>query len=125
MKTLFKKELNYYLNNPLGYIVVILFAVFANFIYIKDIFVIGQASMKAFLGSMPWLLMIFIPAIAMRSFSEEKRNNTLESLLTLPVSESEIVVSKFLALLTLLAIALLLTLGLPIGLVIKSGLYVP
>jgi hypothetical protein len=54
MKTLYKKELSYYLNNPLGYIIVVLFAVFANFFYIKDIFVIGEVSMKDFLAVFPW-----------------------------------------------------------------------
>ncbi len=125
MKTLYKKELNYYLNNPLGYIIVALFAVFANFFYIKDIFVVGQASMRTFFSILPWLFLIFIPAISMRSLSEEKRSNTLETLLTLPISESQIVVAKFLALLTVMGVGLGLTLALPIGLSFFSKLYLP
>jgi ABC-2 type transport system permease protein len=124
MKTLYKKELSYYLNNPLGYIIVVLFAVFANFFYIKDIFVIGEVSMKDFLAVFPWLFLVFVPAITMRIISEEKKNNTLETLLSLPVSEAEIVTAKFLALLTVTAVAIGLTLGLPIALIFVSKLYI-
>ncbi len=116
MKALFKKEINYYLNNPIGYIVLILFAVFANFLFVKDIFVVGSASMRGFFGILPWLFLIFIPALSMRIFSEEKRINTIEVLLTLPISETQVVLAKFLALLTLVFISLILTLSLPVSL---------
>lgn len=116
MKALYKKELQFYLNNPIGYIVIILFAVFANFLFVKDIFVVGSASLKPFFDILPWLLMIFVPALTMRSISEEKKNNTLEVLLSLRVSETQIVLSKFLALLTMVAIGLLLTVSLPFSL---------
>ena len=95
MKNLYKKELNYYLNNPIGYIVVVLFAVFANFLFVKDIFVIGSASMRPFFSILPWLFLVFIPALSMRTLSEEKRVNSIEILLTLPVSETQVVLAKF------------------------------
>ncbi|MGB9707184.1 MAG: ABC transporter permease [Microgenomates group bacterium] len=116
MKALFKKEISYYLNNPLGYIILILFAIFANFLFVKDIFVLGSASMRSFFGILPWLFLVFIPSLSMRIFSEEKRINTIEVLLTLPVSETQIVLAKFFALLTLATISLVLTLSLPISL---------
>ncbi len=125
MKSLYKKEIGYYLNNPIGYIIVILFGVFANFLFVKDIFLIGTASMKPFFSFLPWLFMIFIPALSMRILSEEKRTNTLETLLTLPISETQIVTAKFFALLTVVCIGLLLTLSLPISLAFLSGLYFP
>jgi len=116
MKHLYKKELGYYLNNPIGYIVIILFAVFANFLFIKDIFLSGSASMKPFFGILPWLYLVFIPALTMRAIAEEKKANTIEILLSLPVSETQIVVAKFFALMTLIMIGLGLTFGLPISL---------
>jgi len=125
MFKLFKKELNHYLNNPVGYIVLILFVVFANFLYIKDIFVIGSASLRPFFGVLPWLLLIFIPALAMRSFSEEKRSNTIEVLLTLPLSETQIVIAKFMALMALISIGMLLTIGLTVSLSLLSKIYYP
>lgn len=125
MKNLYKKELNYYLNNPIGYIVIILFTIFSNFLFIKDLFAIGSASMQPFFAMMPWLFLIFIPALTMRVFSEEKKSNTIEVLLTQPISETEIVISKFLAIFTLVVVALVLTLGLPISLSFMSNLYLP
>jgi len=130
MKALIKKELQFYLNNPIGYIVIILFAVFANFLFIKDLFVIGSASMRPFFDELPWLLMIFVPAITMRMFAEERRTNTLEVLLGLPISELRIVISKFVVSLMVIIISLLLTVALPISLVIftkqlGAQLYIP
>lgn len=125
MKHLYKKELNFYLNNPVGYIVVVLFAIFANFLFVKDIFLIGSASMRPFFATIPWLLMVFIPALTMRSLSEEKRTNSIEILLSLPLSETEIVLAKFFALLSFLVIGLGLTVGLPISLMSLTRIYLP
>ncbi len=125
MLNLYKKEVNYYLNNPVGYIIIALFAVFANFLFIKDIFVIGSASLRPFFGLLPWLFLIFIPALTMRILAEEKRTNTIEILLTLPVSETQIILAKFLALTTLLLMSLSLTLGLPISLSFLTRMYFP
>lgn len=125
MFTLFKKELNYYLNNPIGYIIIVLFALFANFLFIKDIFVVGSASLRPFFNIIPWLFLVFIPALSMRILSEEKRTNTIEVLLTLPISETQIIISKFIALLTIASFSLLLTLGLPLSLSFLTKLYLP
>ncbi|MCX7996141.1 MAG: ABC-2 transporter permease [Patescibacteria group bacterium] len=122
MKALYFKELGYYLKNPIGYIVVVLFAVFANFLFLKDIFAIGSASMRPFFDMLPWLFMIFIPAVAMRVFAEERRSNTLETLLTLPVSETQIVLAKFFGVVTIVVLGLSLTLGIPILLTVLSGM---
>ena len=125
LKALYKKELNYYLNNPLGYIIAILFAVFVNFWFIKDVFVVGTTSMRSFFDFTPWLMMVFIPALAMRVFSEEKKSNTIEVLLTLPVEEWEIILAKFFTLLTMVFLSLLLTIGLPLSLSFLSKIYLP
>jgi len=125
MKYLYKKELNYYLNNPIGYIVVILFAIFANFLFVKDLFLVGSASMRPFFGILPWLLMIFIPSLTMRTLSEEKRTNTIEVLLTLPVSETQIIIAKFFALTTIVCLAFTLTVALPMSLGFLTKMYLP
>lgn len=111
---LFKKEIAFYFNSPTGYIIAVLFAVFANFLFVKDLFLRGTSSMRPFFDLLPWLLLIFIPAISMRIFAEERRTNTIEVLLTLPVTEAAVVISKFLALLFFATLSLVLTLSLPI-----------
>lgn len=120
MMALLKKELQFYFNNPLGYIVLVLFGVFSNFLFVKDIFVYGSASLRPFFELLPWLFMIFIPAVSMRIFSEEKRTNTMEVMLSLSVSELQIVVAKFLTLLLLVCVGLILTVGLPISMYVLS-----
>jgi len=115
MLTLFRKELNYYVNNVLGYIVIILFAVFANFLFMKDVFVVGSASLRPFFSIIPWLFLVFIPAVVMRSFAEEKKQNTIEVLLTLPLTESQIVIAKFASYFILVLASLLLTFSLPVS----------
>jgi ABC-2 type transport system permease protein len=70
-------------------------------------------------------MLIFIPALAMRSFAEEKRNNTIETLLSFPITETEIVLAKSGALFTLVGMALSLTLLIPVTLIYYSHLYIP
>lgn len=125
MLTLLKKELSYYFNNPVGYIVAILFAVFANFLFIKDLFLRGDSSMRPFFDILPWLFLVFIPALTMRIFAEEKRVNTIEVLLTLPISETNIVIAKFAALLIFSVFILLLTLLVPLTLMLVGKPYLP
>jgi ABC-2 type transport system permease protein len=121
MKNLIKKELNFYLNTPLGYITTILFGIFANFFFVKDLFITGSASLRPFFLLLPWFLLIFIPGQAMRSFSEEKRTNTIEVLLTLPYQETQIILAKFLANLILLSLSFLTKIYLPEVLVSYLG----
>ncbi|MGB9883023.1 MAG: ABC transporter permease [Microgenomates group bacterium] len=122
MKNLLKKELDFYLNNPLGYIVIVLFSVFINFFFVKDVFVSSIVSVRPLFNYLPWFLLIFIPVVSMRIFAEEKRLNTIEVLLTLPINEKTIVLAKFFALLILYFISLLLTFGLVIFLFFFSKL---
>ena len=115
MKALFKKELLFYFNSPLGYISIVLFGVFANFMFVKDIFVYGSASLRPFFEIVPWLFMIFIPAFTMRLIAEEKRTNTIEVLMSMPISEMQIVISKWLSTVLMVGVGLILTMGLPIS----------
>ncbi|PIQ73809.1 ABC transporter [Candidatus Roizmanbacteria bacterium CG11_big_fil_rev_8_21_14_0_20_36_8] len=115
MKALFKKELLFYFNSPLGYISIVLFGVFANFMFVKDIFVYGSASLRPFFEIVPWLFMIFIPALTMRLIAEEKRTNTIEVLMSMPISEMQIVISKWLSTVLMVGVGLILTMGLPIS----------
>lgn len=114
MKALYKKELMQLLNSPVGYSVPIVFALFLGYLFMKDIFVVGSASLKPFFGIAPWLLFLYLPAISMRSLSEEKRANTIEILMTLPLSESAVVMAKILSLFTITVITLLLTVSIPL-----------
>lgn len=112
-----KKELAFYFNNPAGYIIAVLFAVFAGFLFIKDIFLRGNTSMRPFFDAAPWLLIIFIPAVAMRMLSEEKRTHTLEVLLSLPITETQVVLGKFMGFMLFSLVSIALTLSIPAAIV--------
>ncbi len=80
------------------------------------IFVENQASMDRIFGLLPFLFILFIPAITMRSIAEERKSGTIELLLTMPIRDTEIILGKFFAAWSLIAITLLLTLPYPITL---------
>ncbi|OGK15246.1 hypothetical protein A2690_00545 [Candidatus Roizmanbacteria bacterium RIFCSPHIGHO2_01_FULL_39_12b] len=119
--SLTKKELGYYFNNPFGYIAATLFGIFASFVFVKDIFLVGDGSMRQFFEILVWLLLIFVPTVAMRLFSEEKRLKTLELLLSFPVTIEEIVLAKFLSLIVFCFIAVTLTFSIPVSLFFISS----
>lgn len=114
--TVFHKEFNSFFASPAawlflgGFLVVNLFIFFwADAFFARNI-----ADMKPLFQWMPVLLIFLVAALTMRSWSEERRAGTLENLLTRPVSPSQLILGKFLAGLALVALALLLTLPLPV-----------
>ena len=109
IKTIFSKELKSYFNSPVAYIVMIVFMVISGFLFTMSFFQVNQASMREFFGSFfiqLVLFVVFIPAITMRSFSEEKKQGTLELLLTKPITDIELILGKYLSALTLVIITL-------------------
>lgn len=70
----------------------------------------GYASLDNFFRITPWFLLFLIPALTMGMISEEKKQGTIELLLTHPIKESQIFLAKFSATLTLIILALLPTL---------------
>jgi ABC-2 type transport system permease protein len=109
IKTIFSKELKSYFNSPIAYIVMIVFMAISGFLFSMSFFQINVASMREFFGSFfiqLVLFVVFIPAITMRSFSEEKKQGTLELLLTKPITDIELILGKYLSALTLIVITL-------------------
>lgn len=108
-----KRELNSFFDSLIAYIMLVLFLGFSGFftwLYGSDIFMVGQASLRAFFGIAYWTLFFFIPALTMRLIAEEKKTGTIELLLTKAVNDRQVVIGKFLATIILIAIALLFTL---------------
>lgn len=113
---LFKKELMSYFNSPIAYIFIGVFLVVGNWLFFKNFFLIGQVSMRGYFDLLPWIFLFMSPAITMRLWAEEKKSGTIEFLLTLPVTDWQVVLAKFFGALAFLFISLLLTLTLPITL---------
>ena len=115
MYSLFRKEIKSYLSSLIGYIFIGVFLIIAGlFIWvfpnINNVFFSNMASLQGLFNTSKFLFLFLVPAITMRTFAEEKRNGTLELILTKPLTDSQIIAAKFLASLTLLVIALVPTL---------------
>jgi ABC-2 type transport system permease protein len=108
---IFKKELRSYFTSPVAYIVITVFLLINGWFFGTSLFVVGQASLRNVFQIIPFVLTFFVPAITMRLVSEEKKTGTFELLTTMPVTDLEIVLGKYLAGLALLAVSLLFTLG--------------
>ncbi len=108
--TIYRKEFKSFFYSPVAYIVMIVFISITGWFFTKDLFVVGLVTMRGVFDLLPLMLMFFIPAMTMRTFSDEKKSGTLELLLTKPVSDLDIVVGKFLAVLAFTGITLVPTL---------------
>jgi ABC-2 type transport system permease protein len=111
-----RKELNGYFGSPMAliFIGVFLAATLFTFFWLDTFFARGIADVRSLFRWMPLLLIFLVAALTMRQWSYEAQSGTLEILLTLPVSRLQLVMGKFLAVLALVALALLLTVSLPI-----------
>ncbi|MFH6603669.1 gliding motility-associated ABC transporter permease subunit GldF [Maribacter algicola] len=115
MLTIFKREIQSFFTSPIGYLVIGLFLVLMGlFLWVFkgpfNIFDYGFADLGNFFLLAPWVFLFLIPAITMKSFSEEKKLGTLELLFIKPISLWETILGKFLGTFVLALIALVPTL---------------
>lgn len=115
MFTLYKKEIFSFFNSLIGYIAVIVFLLINGlFLWVFpmgfNIIDFGYASLENMFSLAPVVFLFLIPAITMRSFADEKRSGTIEMLLTKPLTDFQIIFSKYFASVTLVLLALLPTL---------------
>ena len=107
---LYRKELKAYFNSPIAYVVMTVFLLMAGWFFTSDLFLVGQATLRTFFEVSRLIFVFFVPAITMRLLAEERASGSLELLVTYPVTDLEIVISKWLASVTLLVITLGFTL---------------
>lgn len=128
MLAVYLKELNAFFSSVIGYLAMIVFLLVVGlFVWIfpdTSVLEYGYATLEGLFTTAPWVFLFLIPAITMRSFSEELNSGTFELLSTRPLTEWGIVLGKYFAALTLVAVALLPTivyyisvyqLGSPVG----------
>ncbi|HBH48825.1 MAG TPA: gliding motility-associated ABC transporter permease subunit GldF [Bacteroidales bacterium] len=111
MWALFQKELSGFFSALTGYIVIAVFlTVNGLFLWVfpgnMNILDIGTSSLSPLFSMAPWVFLFLVPAITMRSFSEEKRSGTLDLLLTRPLSYFQIIMGKYLASVSVVILAL-------------------
>jgi len=115
MKSIALHEIKSFFGSPIGYLVIALFLLFNGlFLWVFDgeynILQSGFADLSPFFTLSPWIVLFLIPAVTMRSFSDEKKQGTIELLLTKPLSIWQIVNGKFLGAFFLIVAALVPTL---------------
>lgn len=106
-----KGEFYRYFISPLAYVYLICFLLLnSSFaLYFGGIFSLGNASLLPMFNFLPWILLLFIPGIAMRLWSEEFKSGTILQIMTLPVSANAFVWGKFFAAWAFCSLALILT----------------
>lgn len=109
MWSITKKELRQFFSSLTGYIAIVVFLLVNGlmlFVFEDNILDFGYATLDRFFQLAPWILLLLIPAITMRSFAEEFKTGTWEILQTLPLSRSQIIAGKYLGSLIVVMVAL-------------------
>ena len=127
MKSIVLREIKSFFGSPIGYLVIAVFLI-GNGLFLwvfegeYNILNSGFADLSPFFTLAPWILIFLIPAVTMRSFSDEKKQGTIELLLTKPLSIWQIVNGKFLGAMLLIVMAIIPTF---IYIKVISGLGMP
>jgi ABC-type uncharacterized transport system involved in gliding motility auxiliary subunit/ABC-type transport system involved in multi-copper enzyme maturation permease subunit len=114
--TVARRELKSLFDLPTGYVLLVAFLAINGFLFFRQAYLTQVASLRPMLDVLPWVFLFFVPAVTMRSLSEDIRGGQLEVVLAQPLSEFELLLGKYLASVLFLWIALALTVFVPLGL---------
>lgn len=110
MIAVFKREFRSFFTSPIGYVVMAIFFAFSGYFFYSYNLLGGSSDLSAvFVNLFSIVVLVMLPILTMRSFSEEKRQKTDQALFTAPVSLGGVVIGKFLAALLLFALSLSIT----------------
>ena len=110
MTAVFKREFRSFFTSPVGYVVLAVLFCFSGYFFFVYNLASGSADMSSVYGNLfTIVLLLVLPVLTMRLFSDEKRQKTDQALLTAPTSLTGIVVGKFLSALLMFAIGLSIT----------------
>ncbi|MDR2020024.1 MAG: ABC transporter permease subunit [Treponema sp.] len=119
-----RKELYSYSISPAFYGTAVFFLLFTSvwLFYFQRFFAMDTATLRPFFASFPLAFILVIPALTMKSWAEERKTGTVELLLTMPFSEWDLALGKFIASLGVLAGIMVLTIPLPLSLLLWAVL---
>lgn len=112
-----RREIGAYFDSSIAYVYTVACVVLASSIFMNELFLAGTADMSAYFDLLPLLLAFFLPAISMRLWAEERKQRTLELLLTFPIRPLQAILGKYLAALGLYGLFLVGSLPIPVMLV--------
>lgn len=113
--TLAARQFRSYFNGPTAYIVLGLVLFVLGFLFWETFFLYDRASVREMFNYLRAILVVATPALTMGLIAEEKRTGTIELLLTMPVTDVQVILGKFLGVLGLFGVLMLLTLPYPMA----------
>lgn len=111
MLAIIRRELQGYFSTPIAYVFIVIFLILSGVFafYLGGLYERNQADLSPFFNFHPWLYLFLVPAVSMRMWSEERRSGNIELLMTLPVTQKDLVLGKFLSAWIFIGIALFFT----------------
>lgn len=124
MTAIYKRELKSYFHSMIGYVFIAFLMAFIGIYFMAYNLNYGYPYFSYVLNSVAFILLIAIPVLTMRSFAEERKNKTDQLLLTSPVSLFEVVMGKYLAMVTIFAVPCILCLIFPLVIKAQGNAYI-
>src|SRR3989454_7363401 len=118
--TIAQRELKALFDQPTAYILLVVFTAVNGFLSFRQLDLYGVASLRPMFDFLPWVLLLFVPAVTMRALAEDARSGTLEVVLAQPITELELLLGKYLGQVLFLWLALAITLTIPLGLALGT-----
>lgn len=116
-----KREFRAYFDSPIAYVAITVFLVITGVLFFfgrnfsgRDFFAAGEATLRPLFEWVPLIFVFYLPAVSMRLLSEERRSGTYELLATMPVSDHQVILGKYLAAVGFLLVTLGLTFVYPL-----------
>src|SRR5205807_1073762 len=119
--TIAQRELKALFDQPTAYILLVVFTAVNGFLSFRQLDLYGVASLRPMFDFLPWVLLLFVPAVTMRALAEDARSGTLEVVLAQPITELELLLGKYVGQVLFLWLALAITLTIPLGLALGTG----
>ncbi len=109
VSTIYQREIKSYFYSPIAYVVISVFLIASGFFFAGNLQFWQEASLKGSLDSIQFFLLLLTPVITMKLFADETKSGTIETLMTSPVTDFDVVFGKFLAALSLYVVMILPT----------------